>query len=52
MTGDDLRTTMETILPEKAFINAIVAAGFQQRERKLDALKFLRAMILSASARL
>ena len=49
MTGDDLRTTMETILPEKAFLNAIEAAGFQQRERKLDAVKFLRAMVLSAS---
>lgn len=49
MTGKDLRTTLETILPEQALQAAIREAGFQERERKRDAVRFVRAMILSAS---
>lgn len=41
---------METVLPESVLRRAVDAAGFEQRERKRDALKFLRAMLASASS--
>ena len=50
MTGDDLREVMETCLPEHVLREAIEAANLQQRERRLDAVPFLRAMVMSASS--
>lgn len=41
---------MEAVLPESVLMNAVSAAGFEQRERKRDALKFLRAMLASAAS--
>ena len=50
MTGDELREIMETILPDSVLREVIRAAGFEQRERKRDALAFLRAMLISAAS--
>ena len=50
MTGQELKEIMETVLPESVLQRAVEAAGFEQRERKRDALKFLRAMLASASS--
>lgn len=50
MTGDDLRELMETCLPESVLREAVESAGLQQRERRLDPLPFLRAMVMSASS--
>jgi len=49
MTGGDVREVFETILPEDVLMASVRAAGFQERERKLDALVFLRTMIIAAS---
>jgi putative transposase len=50
MTANELKEIMETILPDAVLREAVEAAGFEQRERKRDALKFLRAMIASAAS--
>jgi hypothetical protein len=50
MTGQELKEIMETVLPESVLQRAVEAAGFEQRERKRDALKFLRAMLAAASS--
>ena len=47
MTGDLLRTMLETILPEGEIAEAVRATGFQQRQRKLDAVALVRALVLS-----
>lgn len=49
MTGADVKQVFETILPDDALAEAIRASGFQERERKRDALLFLRMMVVSAS---
>ena len=49
MDAKDVREVFETILPEEALMAAVQAAGFQTRERKLDALRLLRAMVISAA---
>jgi hypothetical protein len=49
MTGGDVREVFETILPDDVLMAAVRAAGFQERERKLNALVFLRTMITAAS---
>lgn len=50
MTGNELKGIMETILPDSVLNRVVEAAGFEQRERKRDALMFLRAMLVSASS--
>ena len=50
MRGKDVREIFETILPEKTLMEAVKAAGLQKRERKLDALRLLRAMIIAAAS--
>lgn len=50
MTGAELREVMTTVLPDDVLLRAIDAARFQQRERRRDALKLVRAMIVSASS--
>jgi len=50
MTGQELKEIMETVLPDSVLQRAVDAAGFEQRERKRDALKLLRAMLASASS--
>lgn len=50
MTGDELKELMELVLPESVLRGVVDAAGFEQRERRRDALKFLRAMLMSAAS--
>ena len=49
MDAADVREVFETILPEEALMAAVVAAGLQARERKLDAVRLLRAMVIAAA---
>lgn len=50
MTGAELKEIMEIVLPESVLKNLVNKTGFEQRERKRDALKFLRAMLVSAAS--
>lgn len=49
MTGTELRDLLTALLPEDVLLKAAEAAGFQERVRKLQAVTFLRSMILAAS---
>lgn len=49
MDAAAVEETFQNILPESVLKSAIEAAGFQERQRKLDALRFLRAMVIAAS---
>lgn len=49
MTGTELRDLLTTLLPEDVMLKAAEAAGFQERVRKLQAVTFLRSMVLAAS---
>lgn len=49
MQGQDVREVFEEILPDEALLEAVEAAGLQQRERRLNALLLLRSMVVSAS---
>jgi hypothetical protein len=49
MTGTQLRTLLDTLLPEDILLAAMEKFGFQERHRKLQGVTFLRAMILAAS---
>lgn len=49
LLGADVRKLFESILPDEAIKSIVAASGFQERERKLDALRFVRAMIIAAS---
>ena len=48
LTGDDLRAD-GTSPPEEAIAGMVDAAQFQQQERKLDAICFVRAMVIAAA---
>src|ERR1041384_2915086 len=50
MTGAELRQLMETFLPDTLLGEGAPATGFQQRDRKRDAVKFLRTMLIAASS--
>jgi hypothetical protein len=49
MQGVDVRRVFETILPEDLLLGLVREAKLQERERKLDALRLLRAMIIAAA---
>lgn len=49
MDAADVLEVFETVRPEQALKSAIEAVGFQERERKLDAVRLLRAMVIAAS---
>lgn len=49
MQGVDVRRVFETILPDEVLLGFVREAKLQERERKLDALKLLRAMIIAAA---
>jgi putative transposase len=49
LNAADLREIFDTILPEQALKSAVESVGFQERERKLDAVRLLRAMVIAAS---
>lgn len=49
LRGCDVREIFETVLPNEALREAMDAAGFQQRERKLNGVMLLRSMVIAAS---
>ena len=49
LLGTDVRELFEAVLPDAALLSLVDAAGFQQRERKCEALSLIRAMVISAS---
>ena len=49
VNASDLREVFETVLPEEALHAAVAAAGLQERQRKLDAQRLLRAMVIAAA---
>lgn len=49
MQGADVQRVFETILPEELLLELVREAGLQERERKLDAVGFIRAMIIAAA---
>ena len=49
MDAADVREVFDTLLPEETLAQAVRAAGFQERERKLDATRLLRARVIAAA---
>ena len=49
MRGEDVQRVFETILPDKVLLKLVESAKFQERTRKLDALRLLRAMVIAAA---
>jgi putative transposase len=49
MRGEDVQQVFETILPDKVLLKLVESAKFQERTRKLDALRLLRAMVIAAA---
>lgn len=49
ISGEDIRDVFEATLPDKQLCEFIEKANFQQRQRKLDALRLVRAMIIAAA---
>jgi len=50
MRGSEVREVFETILPDEVLEELIRAAGFQQRERKLDGRRFIRSTVIAAAS--
>lgn len=50
MNGPDLGTLMTTLLPDDLLGEVAKATGFHQRDRKRNAIKFLRTMLIAASS--
>ena len=50
MTGAELREMMATMLPDSVLGDVAEATGFHQRDRKRDAIKFLRTMLIAAAS--
>ncbi len=49
MTGQDVREVYEAALPDEVLLSLIEASGFQQRQRRLQGLEFIRAAVISAA---
>jgi hypothetical protein len=49
MRGADVRKVFETVLPADVLGQLAEEAGFQQRERRLHSVAFLRSMMIAAS---
>jgi putative transposase len=49
LRGSDVREVFEKVLPDDALRRIIDASRFQERERRLDALQFVRAMVIAAA---
>ncbi|MET0384980.1 MAG: hypothetical protein ABW321_03425 [Polyangiales bacterium] len=49
MRGADVQRVFETNLPDKVLMKLVHSAKFQERTRKLDALRLLRVMITAAA---
>lgn len=51
LTGPDIQTIFETVLPRSVIEPLVREAEFQRRERLLDAVTFVRAMVIAAGSR-
>lgn len=51
MRAADVREVFESILPDTTIAELVRKTGFQERDRKLDAVKFVRAMVIAAATR-
>lgn len=49
MQGADVRRVFETILPQEPLLELVRKARLQERERKLDAVALVRAMVIAAA---
>lgn len=49
LTGSDVREVFESVLPEEALRVVIEQAQLQERQRRIDALELVRAMVISAA---
>jgi len=49
LQGSDVREIFEEVLPEAALRQIIQSAQFQERKRRLDALQFVRSMVIAAA---
>ncbi len=50
MRGRDIQEIMETIFSDELLMEVARATGFTERERKMDIVRFLRAMIMTAAS--
>ena len=50
LTGADVRELFTAVLPDAALDGFIQETGFQERERRLDAKRFLRSTVIAAAA--
>src|SRR3989338_9673001 len=50
MRAKDVREVFETILPDEILMPLVQETGFQERQRKLDSLMFLRSMVMAAGS--
>lgn len=48
--GSDVREVFEAVIADEALMSLVEHEGFQRRERKLDALRFIRTMIVAAAS--
>lgn len=48
MKGSDVRRAFEAILPDEELLSLSREFRLQVRERKLDAVRFVRAMVIAA----
>lgn len=49
MQGRDVQRVFETILPDEVLLELVRASKLQERERKMEAVRLLRAMVIAAS---
>jgi Transposase DDE domain len=49
MIGVDVREVFEAVIPDDALVSLVEHSGLQRRERKLDALRLIRTMVVSAA---
>jgi hypothetical protein len=50
MLGSDMREVFEAVVPDEALMALVEHTGFERRERKRDALHFIRTMVVSAAS--
>ena len=50
LTGDDMRELFTSVLPDDVLARIIDETRFQERERKLEAARFIRSTVIAAAA--
>ena len=49
LSGDDLQRVFTVALPDDVITKLAKATGLQQRERKLEVVRFIRSMVIAAA---